>query len=95
MTDLRSYLVESHLPRIRGAELGDTTARARLAAAALAAEGCRVRHLHTTFVPEDELCLHVFEASCLEAVTEAMRRAALAADRIVEAVAREQLKEER
>jgi hypothetical protein len=86
VSDLRSYLVESHLPRIRRAELADAATRARFAAATLAAEGCRVRHLHTTFVPEDELCLHVFGAVSAEAVHEAMRRAALAADRVVEAL---------
>jgi Nickel responsive protein SCO4226-like len=87
VTDLRSYLAESHLPRIRRSELQDSASRARVAAEELASEGWwHVRHLHTTFVPEDEMCLHVFEASSIEAVNEAMRRAALAADRIVEAV---------
>jgi Nickel responsive protein SCO4226-like len=86
MSELRSYLAESHLPRIRRREVREAAARARLAAEALALEGWRVRHLHTTFVPEDEVCLHVFEAASAEAVNEAMRRAALAADRIVEAV---------
>jgi Nickel responsive protein SCO4226-like len=86
VTDLRSYLAESHLPRIRRSELQDAASRARVAAEELASEGWRVRHLHTTFVPEDEMCLHVFEASSIDAVNEAMRRAALAADRIVEAV---------
>jgi hypothetical protein len=86
MSELRSYLAESHLPRIRRGEVPEAADRARLAAEALSLEGWRVRHLHTTFVPEDELCLHVFEAASAEAVNEAMRRAALAADRIVEAI---------
>jgi hypothetical protein len=83
---LRSYLAESHLPRIRSAELRDAARRARLAAEALAAEGLRVRHVRTSFLPDDEVCLHFFEAPSADAVSEAMRRAALAVDRIVEAV---------
>jgi hypothetical protein len=83
---LRSYLAESYLPRIRRAELRDAARRARLAAEALAEEGVRVRHVRTSFLPDDEVCLHLFEAPSADAVSEAMRRAALAVDRIVEAV---------
>ena len=83
---LRSYFAESYLPRIRAAELRDAARRARLAAEALAAEGLRVRHVRTSFLPDDEVCLHLFEAPSADAVSEAMRRAALAVDRIVEAV---------
>ena len=83
---LRSYLAESYLPRIRRAELRDAARRAQLAAEALAEEGVRVRHVRTSFLPDDEVCLHVFEAPSAEAVCETMRRAALAVDRIVETV---------
>jgi hypothetical protein len=83
---LRSYLVQCYFPRIRGSELVDTAGRARRAAEALSAEGRHVRYLRTTFVPTDEMCLHVFEAASAHVVEEAMRRAALATDRIVEAV---------
>jgi hypothetical protein len=86
MSDVRTYLAESHLPRIRRGDLPDAASRVRRAAEELASEGQPVRHLHTTFVPEDEVCLHVFEATSVAAVGEVMRRAALAADRIVEAV---------
>jgi hypothetical protein len=81
-----TYLAESYLPRIRVADLHETARRARLGAEALAAEGLRVRHLRTSFLPDDEVCLHVFEAPSADAVSEAMRRAALAVDRIVETV---------
>jgi uncharacterized protein DUF4242 len=86
MSDVRAYIAESYLPRIRRGDLADATRRAQRAAEELAAEGQAVRHLHTTFVPEDEVCLHVFEATSAQAVGEVMRKAALAADRIVEAV---------
>ena len=40
----------------------------------------------SSFLPDDEVCLHLFEAPSADAVSEAMRRAALAVDRIVETV---------
>lgn len=83
---LRSYLAQSYLPRIRRSELREAASRARRAAEALAAEGTPIRHLRTTFVPQDEMCLHLFEAASARVVEEAMQRAALAADRIVETV---------
>jgi hypothetical protein len=83
---LRRYLAQSYMPRIRRGELREAANRARRAAEALAADGASIRHLRTTFVPQDEMCLHVFEATSTRVVEEAMHRAALAADRIVEAV---------
>ena len=38
MSDARSYLAESYLPRIRRGDLADATTRARRAAAELAAD---------------------------------------------------------
>ena len=44
----------------------------------------------TTFVPGDEVVLHMFEAPSAEALDDAGRLAALSYDRIVEAVEAEQ-----
>lgn len=84
--ELRSYVAQSHFPRIRRSELADTAGRARKAAEALTAEGTHVRHLRTTFIPSDETCMYLFEAASAPVVEEAMRRAAIATDRIVAAV---------
>jgi len=81
-----SYLVECYLPHSRSCELPDAAARAREAAQALTAEGARIRYVRTTFVPSDELCLHVFEADSAEQVSEAIRRAGIEPERVVEAV---------
>lgn len=81
-----SYLVESYLSRTRASELAATTSRARQAAEAMGREGIAVRHVRATFLAEDEVCLHLFEAPSAEAAGEASRRAAIAYDRIVEAV---------
>ena len=59
--------------------------RTRRAAAALAGEGRQIRYLRTIVVPEDELCLHVFEADSPETVDELGRRAEEPFDRVVAA----------
>jgi len=81
-----SYLVESSLARTRAAELAATVSRARRAAEAMTGEGISVRHVRSAFLAEDEVCLHLFEAPSADAAGEASRRAAIAYDRITEAV---------
>jgi hypothetical protein len=81
-----SYLVEGFLPRSRSAELPEAVRRMRSAAEALTAEGVAVRHVRSSFLPADELFLHVLEAESAEAAGEATQRAGVAPDRIVEAM---------
>ncbi len=81
-----NYLVESYLARTRAADLDAATARADDAAEAMRREGIAVRHVRTTFLPGDEVCLHLFEAPSLEAASELTRRAEIAFHRIVQAV---------
>ena len=76
-----SYLVESYLPATPTA-LADARERARRAAEL----GDGVRYLRTTFLPDDETILHLFEAPSASALDEAGRRAELPFERIVEAV---------
>ena len=83
---MASYLVETYLPRLRAAEFGEASVRARLAAKRLSREGTPIRHLRSIFLPEDETCLHFFEAPNSESVREAAQRAELPCDRIVEAL---------
>lgn len=74
-----SYVVESY-----AAMSGVENQRER---AQLAAElGAGVRYLRTTYLPGDETLLHLFEATSHDALRDAARDAALACDRIVEAV---------
>jgi hypothetical protein len=76
-----SYLVEAYLADSPAA-FAEVRARAQLAADS--DDG--VRYVRTTFLPADEVVLHVFEAPSDEAVRLAARRAALSYERIVEAV---------
>jgi hypothetical protein len=60
--------------------------RACGAAEQLASEGRKVRYLRTLDVPDEDLCLHLFEAASAAGVAEASRRAELPVERIVEAL---------
>jgi hypothetical protein len=84
-----SYLIEGYLPRSRASELPAAADRLRLAADALVAEGVQVRHVRSSFLPADELFLHVVEAESAEAAGYATRRAGISPERITtEEVAR-------
>jgi hypothetical protein len=72
------YLVETYTPVSREAETRASFAR-------IAARGGPVRHLHATFIPEDETGFHFVEAPSLDAVREALTVAAVSYERIVEA----------
>ena len=78
------FLVELYLSRPE--DIYGVDARARAAAEDLAGEGAPVRHLRSTIVPDDEMCLLVFEAPNRELALEAMRRAELVPERVVEAI---------
>jgi hypothetical protein len=74
-----SYVMESYASV---SVVDDQRERARLAAEL----GAGVRYLRTTYLPGDETLLHLFEATSPEALHDAAHDAALAYERIVEAV---------
>jgi hypothetical protein len=76
-----SYLVESYAAASPSA-VEDARERARRTAEL----GVGVKYLRTTFLPEDETILHLFEAPSAATLDEAVKRAALPFERIVEAV---------
>ena len=81
-----TYLIESYLPRTRSGELPAVVSRLRHATETLTSEGTLVRHLRSTFLPTDELCLHLLEAESAATVCEASRRAAIEPSRVVQAL---------
>ena len=87
-TPLALYLVEVYYPRVAAGALRETAARTRSVADELTGEGAHVRYVRSLFVPEDEVCLHLFSATSQEAVHEASRRAGTSFFRVVEAVER-------
>jgi hypothetical protein len=83
---MATFVAEIYVPRGPGGERAALDGRVRAAAAALSAEGTSVRHLRSVFVPEDEMCLHFFEAPATDAVVAVSRRALFSYERIVETV---------
>jgi hypothetical protein len=81
-----SYVVEAYVPARGGSEVADAARRAGDAALALTTEGRPIRFVRSTFLPTDEVCLLVFEADSAALVGEATERAAIAFERIIEAV---------
>jgi Nickel responsive protein SCO4226-like len=78
------YLVEAYLSELRSGELEAVEIRARAAARDVAREGAPIQYLRSIFIPEDELCIYVFESANAAAVDEASRRAGIRFERIVE-----------
>jgi hypothetical protein len=83
---MQSYLVEIYAPRSRAGDVSATTRRVGAAVAELSSEGVPIRYVRTTFLPGDETCFHLVEASSSQVVTELCRRLDLGEVRIVEAV---------
>jgi hypothetical protein len=82
----KTYLVELYMPATGPERLAAVVEQARLAAEQSTREGTPVKYVRSIFIPEDETCFHVFEASSAQAMGKASRRAALDHERIVEAV---------
>ena len=76
-----TFLVESYAV---GSSAAVEHAQARARRAAELGDG--VRYLRTTFLPEDETILHLFEAPSAETLDRVGRLAQLPFERIVEAV---------
>ena len=81
-----TYLVEVYLPRSRADEARVAGSRVQAAADQLSGEGVPVRYVRTTFLPDDETCFHLVEASDVASVEEACRRAGLDRARVVTAI---------
>jgi hypothetical protein len=77
-----SYLIEGYLSRTRASEFAGAALRLRRAAELLAAEGMHVRHVRSSFLPCDELFLHVLEAESAEVAGHAATRAGISPERI-------------
>jgi hypothetical protein len=75
------YLAERYLPSHRREGLDDEIERMHAAASA------RVRLLETLYVPDDEVCFHIFESESPELVQEASRSAGFEVSRVLRVIA--------
>lgn len=78
---MATYLIEAYL-----ADHPRAVEEARIAARRTADFAAGIRHLRTTFLPRDELVLHLFEAPSEAVILAAATSASLPIDRITEAV---------
>jgi Protein of unknown function (DUF4242) len=83
---MNEFLVELYVSKTDCAATADGCERLGRAAAELTAEGRPVRLVRSIFVPEDETCFLLVEASTRELVSEIAGRAALPFERVVETV---------
>jgi hypothetical protein len=81
------YVVERYLPGVSRARVLASLEDLARATRGMRHEGTSVRYLSSTIVPAEEACFCQFDAPSEEAVVEANRRAGLAFDRIVAAIA--------
>jgi hypothetical protein len=79
------FLAEAYLPKPSRAELAAMTGRIRVAVGQLTRDGAGLRYVETIAVPEDEMCLFVYEADTAELVREASARAGIPCERVMEA----------
>ena len=79
------YCLEVYLAGGSRAALEEAVERAR-AAESFGARGRSVRYLRSTYLSEDETCLHFFAANSVEDVAEAAQQAGLTGDRITRAI---------
>ena len=81
---MAQFLVEAYEARRGGDAVHARLERLRRAATELSRRGSRIRYLQRVFVPQDELCLYLFESASVDAVREALALAAVQYERIVE-----------
>lgn len=79
------FVAEQYFARTDTAGASRASRSARSAAEQLAREGTPVELVRSVFVPEDETCIHIYEADSLESVLLAADRAALEFERVAEA----------
>jgi len=86
-----TFIVETYLSRDAEGEPDLTVARTIVAAAEMAASGRSIRFLRSIFIPDDETCLILFEATSADVVVATARQAGLDPDRVARADSRERL----
>jgi len=80
------YCLEIYLAGSSPAALEEAVGRARTAAESFGAGGRSIRYLRSTYLAEDETCLHFFAAASREDVAEAALLAGLNGDRITHSI---------
>ncbi|MGD0084471.1 MAG: nickel-binding protein [Acidimicrobiales bacterium] len=83
---MHEFAAEQYLSGADTAAAKRDASIARIAAEQMAREGISIEFVRSIFVPEDETCIHIYQADSIEAVREVAARAALRFDRVSEAI---------
>jgi hypothetical protein len=83
---MTQFLVEVFTPHATAGELAAADRRAMSAAQRLSGPDLDVRYVRATYIPEDEICLFVFDAPSGPDAALVAQRAGLEPIRVVEAV---------
>ena len=80
------FLVERYWPGVNESAAAAALERLEATAATLSAEGIAVRCVHTTFVPDEESVLWVFDATSAADIQRCAAEARVSIDRITESI---------
>jgi hypothetical protein len=83
---MREYAAEQYLSASDAAAAERSASVARRTAEQLTREGTPVEFVRAIFVPDDETCMHIYQADSIEAVREVGARGELCFQRVSEAV---------
>jgi len=83
---MATFMVERYLPGAGSGEAAAADLLAKQVAMHVRAEGATVRHLQSLFVPQDEQCFVVFQATSAHTLAETIQRAGIAYERITEVI---------
>ena len=83
---LRTFIVECYAPGIQAADVAADGDRAQAAAEAMRRDGRRIEYVRGLLLPLDEVVFHLFLAQNLDLVREAVSRAIVTCERIVESI---------
>ena len=84
MEPLAYFTIELSRPPDGWSRMPELAARARHASNRLRSEGTEVHFVRSVFVPEDDVCLHLYRAASADGVRAAAGRAGLPFDGIAE-----------
>lgn len=83
---MATFMVERYLPGVSAGQAAAAELLAKQLAMLLPAEGGTVRHLRSLFVPQDEQCFVLFQATSAHALAETLERLGIAYERIAEVI---------
>jgi hypothetical protein len=83
---MTTFLVERYLPSAGAGQAAAAKLLAEQLAMRLRTEGGAVRHLRSLFVPQDEQCFVLFQATSAHALAETLERLGIGYERIAEVI---------